>query len=62
MLFSDFIPEDKNEVFGYFLRKLIKVHLVKLESLDHQFPLLFLHGCSIFPKSSLNTHILIWKI
>ena len=35
MLFSDFIPEEKNEVSIYFQGQLIKVHLVELESLGH---------------------------
>ena len=48
MLFSDFIPEEKNEVSIYFQGQLIKVHLVELESLDHPFHLLLFHGCCMF--------------
>ena len=48
MLFSDFIPEEKNEVSIYFQGQLIKVHLVELESLGHPFHLLLFHGCCMF--------------
>ena len=61
MLFGDFLPEDKNEVSIYFQGQLIKFHLVKLESLDHTFHLLFFMAVAS-SDSSLNTYVLIWKV